>query len=249
MRNQPLTGYILHQKPYGESRSLIYFFSQELGVVHGVGKKNLPLFVPIQLFANGKNALKTFSQSQLLSFHQSLVGQGLFAGMYLNEILLKLLPVEEPMPELWQGYQHAITQICQLFQSPTADVLTLLKWQLRQFETLLVEQLGYGLDFASDSLGSEIQPKQLYRYQLQQGFVPLLVKDKADILLTGEQLSQWHAFLQDTDLFDKQFAQNPELTQTLLNHMGGVYRTVLDNLLNYQTLQSRELWRQFLQYQ
>lgn len=248
MRNQLLTGFVLHQKPYGESRSLIYFFSQQLGVVHGVGKKNLPLFVPIQLFATGKNALKTFSQSQLLDFSQSLTGQGLFAGMYLNEILLKLLPVEEPMPELWQDYQDSIKSIAHIFQAKTPD-LTALKWQLRQLETLLLEQLGYGLDFLTDSLGQPIELTQSYRYQLQQGFVPLLPMDKAEIMLTGQQLSQWHAFLQDTDLFDKDFKKNTREINVLINTISHVYRTILDNLLNYQTLQSRELWRELTKYQ
>lgn len=248
MRNQLLTGFILHQKPYGESRSLIYFFSQQLGVVHGVGKKNLPLFVPIQLFATGKNALKTFSQSQLLDFSQSLTGQGLFAGMYLNEILLKLLPVEESMPELWQGYQDSINNIAHIFQAKTPD-LTALKWQLRQFETLLLEQLGYGLDFLTDALGTPIQSEQNYRYQLQQGFVPLLPMDKAEIMLIGQQLSQWHTFLQDTNLFDKDFAKNASEINVLINTVSHVYRTILDNLLNYQTLQSRELWRELTKYQ
>lgn len=248
MRNQLLTGFVLHQKPYGESRSLIYFFSQQLGVVHGVGKKNLPLFVPIQLFATGKNALKTFSQSQLLDIHQNLTGQGLFAGMYLNEILLKLLPVEEPMPELWQDYQDSIKSIAHIFQAKTPD-LTALKWQLRQFETLLFEQLGYGLDFSTDSLGQPIELTQSYRYQLQQGFVPLLPMNKAEVMLTGQQLSQWHAFLQDTDLFDKDFKKNTREINVLINTISHVYRTILDNLLNYQTLQSRELWRELTKYQ
>lgn len=251
MRNQTLTGYVLHQKPQGESRSLIYFFAQETGVIHGVGKKNLPLFVPIQLIANGKHSLKTFSQSQIINFSQSLTGQGLFAGMYLNEILLKLLPVEEPMPELWQAYQQVIEKIAQLFQdaSTQSHDLMMLKWQLRHFETLLFEQLGYGLDFLVDSLGNEIQSKQTYRYQLQQGFVPMLALDKAEFVLTGEQLKLWQSLLQQSDLFNTIQSKQPDDSQALLKSIGGIYRTILDNLLNYQQLQSRELWRQFLQYQ
>ena len=50
MRNQLLTGYILHQKPYGESRSLIYLFSEEWGVVHGIGKKKLTAICPYTIF-------------------------------------------------------------------------------------------------------------------------------------------------------------------------------------------------------
>ncbi|MFW2177465.1 MULTISPECIES: DNA repair protein RecO [unclassified Moraxella] len=249
MRNQPLTGYVLHQKPHGESRSLIYFFTQEWGVVHGIGKKNLPLFMPIALFATGKNSLKTFSQSQVITFNTSLTGQGLFAGLYLNEILLKLLPVEEPLGELWLGYQGTIQQISQLFQTSTTDDLTLLKWQLRQFETLLFDELGYGLDFSVDSFGLSYQAEQVYRYQLQQGFVDLLALDKADFVVTGEQIQQWQACLQDTAIFEQSLANTPQSTTHVLNQMGGIYRNILDNLLNYQQLQSRELWRQFLQYQ
>ncbi|WP_353891951.1 recombination protein O N-terminal domain-containing protein [Faucicola atlantae] len=39
MRQQPLTGYVLHQKPYQENRGLLTLFSAEFGIVHGIGKK------------------------------------------------------------------------------------------------------------------------------------------------------------------------------------------------------------------
>ena len=58
MRNEALVGYLLHQRPYQERRALYYLFSQQHGVVHGVGKKGAPLFMPLQLFATGKRDLK-----------------------------------------------------------------------------------------------------------------------------------------------------------------------------------------------
>lgn len=246
MRNQPLIGYVLHQKPYGENRSLIYFFSQELGMVHGIGKKNLPLFMPIQLFASGKRALKTFSQSQLCQVNSSLVGQGLFAGMYLNEILLKLLPIEEPFVQLWSAYQTSIEYIAQLFH-PTLEHttdLTLLKWQLRRFETVFFEQLGYGLDFSVDAFGDMFDLKQNYHYQLEKGFVALLTHDKAGYNLTGEELNLWQQSLQDPLFFEAFISQQPQKVHILLHNIGGIYRNILDSLLNYQPLQSRKLWQQ-----
>nr|WP_261862698.1 recombination protein O N-terminal domain-containing protein [Psychrobacter sp. JCM 18900] len=39
MRNEALVGYLLHQRPYQEKRALYYLFSQQHGVIHGVGKK------------------------------------------------------------------------------------------------------------------------------------------------------------------------------------------------------------------
>lgn len=62
MRNEALVGYLLHQRPYQEKRALYYLFSQQHGVVHGIGKKGAPLFEPLQLFATGKRELKTFTQ-------------------------------------------------------------------------------------------------------------------------------------------------------------------------------------------
>lgn len=251
MRNQLLTGYILHQKPYGESRSLVYLFSEEWGVVHGIGKKNLPLFIPIQFFGNGKNSLKTFSQSQILQNHITLTGQSLYAGMYLNEILQKLLPIEEPFAEIWQAYQQCVANMTTLFvdlaQSPYD--MTRLKWYLRRFENVLFEQLGYGFDFAKDALGDLIVSSQRYQYQLQQGFMPVLPLDKPDISLTGEQLLTWYQCLQDEASFNQMMQQDFDLAKQLVNSISAMHRHLMDNLLNYQTLQSRELWQQLTQYQ
>ncbi|QRO12850.1 recombination protein O N-terminal domain-containing protein [Moraxella osloensis] len=251
MRNQLLTGYILHQKPYGESRSLVYLFSEEWGVVHGIGKKNLPLFVPIQFFGNGKNSLKTFSQSQILQNHITLTGQSLYAGMYLNEILQKLLPVEEPFAEIWQAYQQCVANMATLFVDPVQSPydMTRLKWYLRRFENVLFEQLGYGFDFAKDALGDLIVPSQRYLYQLQQGFMPVLPLDKPDMSITGEQLLTWYQCLQDEASFNQMMQQNFDLAKQLVNSISVMHRHLMDNLLNYQTLQSRELWQQLTQYQ
>ena len=251
MRNQLLTGYILHQKPYGESRSLVYLFSEEWGVVHGIGKKNLPLFVAIQFFGNGKNSLKTFSQSQILQNHITLTGQSLYAGMYLNEVLQKLLPVEEPFAEIWQAYQQCVANMATLFVEPAQSPhdMIFLKWHLRRFENVLFEQLGYGFDFAKDALGDLIAPSQRYQYQLQQGFMPVLPLDKPDISITGEQLLIWYQCLLDETRFNQMMQQDFDLAKQLVNSISAMHRHLMDNLLNYQTLQSRELWQQLTQYQ
>ena len=39
MRNEALIGYLLHQRPYQEKRALYYLFSQQHGVIHGIGEK------------------------------------------------------------------------------------------------------------------------------------------------------------------------------------------------------------------
>ena len=150
MRNQALVGYLLHQRSYQEKRAIYYLFSQQHGVVHGIGKKGAPLFESLQLFATGKRDLKTFtqitmSQPDRLSIDESstelidsssndiqrygqIRGQQQYAALYLNEILWKLLPTEDPMPVLWQHYQDSLAL---LKQPLSADELRLC---LRQFE-------------------------------------------------------------------------------------------------------------------
>lgn len=248
MRNQLLTGYVLHQKPYQDNRSLTYFFSQEYGLVHGLGKKNLPLFSPIVLFATGKKALKTFNQAQLSGNTMPLSGQSLFAGMYLNELLIKLLPVEEKLAQLWQGYDACLDQICQT--NNNADLIPL-KWTLRQFETLLLQELGYAIDFNQDSLGHNIVAEQCYHYQLQQGFIPIADintnKSVSPNPLTGQQILTWQQLLVQPTNFALNLESNYLAINQLLNQIGQLYRQVIDHLINYQPLQSRELWRQLAQ--
>lgn len=258
MRNQPLTGYILYQKPYGESRSLIYFFSKELGLVHGVGKKNLPLFMPISLFATGKNSLKTFSQSQLLLTNKALpipqnFGKPMIIALYLNELLLKILGianVEDAMPNAWQQYECSLVQIFSENTNPHQ------RWQfaLRQFETVLLDELGYAIDFSQDFLQQSINPKANYYYELEQGFVPNynqnLKKTKNNqTFILGKQLIDWQNFLINSHDFDKNLSTNLAEINELLRKIGVIYRQILDNLLNYQSLKSRELWRQLTIYQ
>lgn len=255
MRNQPLTGYVLHQKPYQDHRSLTYFFSQERGLVHGIGKKNLPLFSCISLFASGKNSLKNFSQSQLTAKTCMLNGQGQFAGLYLNELLLKLLPVEESSEHLWQAYDHCLAQIHSLYQIPPLDATMqsqLLKFYLRQFETELLNNLGYGVDFYKDALGDEITQNQSYYYQLQRGFMPADTDTDTEpssaILLAGEAIYQWRHVLQHPEQLDLHSQQSSLWVNQTINLLSKIYKQVIDDLVNYETLQSRELWHQLAQF-
>lgn len=245
MRQQCLTGYVLHQKPYQENRSLLSLFSAEFGMVHGVGKKNLPLFVPLQVFASGKHSLKTFSQSQALATVQPLVGQALYVGMYLNELLAKLLPLEEPMPAVWHAYADSLTQLG-TWQAQGADANTL-KWQLRWFETQVLNELGYGIDFCHTPDGDALAPNTRYQYRLQHGFVPTSAKGqlptKTGKDLTGKELATWQHWLVDTAQFAQAYQTDAPATIQLLNNIGQVYRAIIDHLLGYQPLQSRNLWR------
>ena len=258
MRNEALIGYLLHQRPYQEKRALYYLFSQQHGVIHGIGKKGAPLFMPLQLFATGKRDLKTFSQINIAPLssiqgsvtqdflapedsqanlaealhHESISGQHQYAALYLNEILWRLLPTEDPMPVLWQHYQSSLYQ---LKQPLTADELRLC---LRQFETYLFNELGFALTLKHDSLDQPIEPDAWYRFLPDVGLVPIVHNDDesavAQTVVKGKEILMM---------------EEQGVAATTLNAWSRLHRQLIDHLLDYQPLQSRLLWQQQQRYQ
>ena len=244
MRNEALVGYLLHQRPYQEKRALYSLFSKEHGVIHGVGKKGAPLFEPLQLFATGKKELKTFSQINLaplaydisseqpISYAQ-ISGQQQYAALYLNEILWKLLPIEDPMPVLWQYYQDSLLA---LKQPLTAQELRLC---LRQFEQYLFEQLGFAVSLVQDSSLVSIKTGYTYRFLPDVGLVPIVqADDNANAVI--QAVFKGSEIVAMAEL---------GITVATLGAWSRLYRQLMDYLLDYQPLQSRLLWQQQQRYQ
>nr|WP_317200170.1 DNA repair protein RecO C-terminal domain-containing protein [uncultured Psychrobacter sp.] len=272
MRNEALTGYLLHQRSYQEKRALYYLFSEQYGVVHGIGKKGAPLFVPLQLFATGKRDLKTFSQINIaqipsnsnshsdsapkvdqvsspmseqelvvkdtkdpineLSYKQ-ITGQHQYAALYLNEILWRLLPTEDPMPVLWHHYQNSLEQ---LKQPLTADELRLC---LRHFEQHLFTELGFSLTLEQDNMLNAIEPDMTYRFLPDAGLVPI-VHTEATTNATAQSVFEGEEIIK--------MVEQGVVLDTLSN-WSRLYRQLIDHLLDYQPLQSRLLWQQQQRYQ
>lgn len=253
MRNEPLVGYLLHQRPYQEKRALYYLFSKQHGVIHGIGKKGAPLFEPLQLFATGKRDLKTFSQINIAQWedsadieadnsepelyqpkpYQQISGQQQYAALYLNEILWKLLPTEDAAPELWGHYQDSLLELKQPLE---AEALRLC---LRHFEQHLFKQLGFELDLSHDNTLSTIDPNYHYRFLADIGLVRVAQND-------SHTSSSLQTVFAGATLID--MATHGLNTHTL-NAWSRLSRQLIDHLLDYQPLQSRLLWQQQQRYQ
>lgn len=246
MRNEALTGYLLHHRPYQEKRALYYLFSQQHGVIHGIGKKGAPLFEPLQLFATGKRDLKTFSQMNMANIdthsmsaeplrYQQISGQQQYAALYLNEILWRLLPIEDPMPVLWQHYQDTLQQ---LKQPLSADELRLC---LRQFEQHLFQQLGFAISLAQDSTLVDIEQDSTYRFLPDMGLVPIIqTAIQADASMIMQAIFSGREIIAMAEC---------GITAVTLGMWSRLHRHLIDHLLDYQPLQSRLLWQQQQRYQ
>ncbi|SPX85475.1 Recombination protein O [Moraxella ovis] len=219
-------------------------------MVSGVGARGMPSFVPMTLFATGKNALKSFTQIQP-SPEVSLtpiMGQTQYALLYMNEVLSRLLVPESPCEVLWQVYHDEIMQLRGLGVIEACDSLSDLKQALRRFERALFDELGVSLDFECDGLGESIEADGYYRFVPEVGFVPIgstLINKAND---EGKKLSRV-SYL-GSDLLEMARAQsNQDLYVKHLQSFSQLQRDVMDYLLEYKPLHSRNLWRQSLQYQ
>lgn len=165
--------FVLHRRAYRETSFLVELFTPEYGrltvVAKGVRKKNsvsqglLQPFTPLLVSWAGNGDLMSLSSVELNDEVSPLRGECLFAGFYLNELLMGLLQKWDAHPELYRAYEKTIIAL----KTDTLDEKV-----LRSFEKYLLEELGYALLPKSDvSLHNTFLPEKYYRFILDHGFV------------------------------------------------------------------------------
>lgn len=235
MRNQVLHGYLIHYRKYRERSHIVHLFTQEYGRIDGVLRQTPPpQYQTITVQATGKSELKNFSQLEILNQPTFFAGDAFFAGFYLNELLLRLSPLEVEMPNTFRQYMHSIQALQQLVQHPQADLF--LRQTLRQFEYHFLAELGYSIDFSIDSTETPIVANQYYTFQLNEGFVFSQQNRPASCL--GAQI-----------LSMTNYEKGREFNLEQLQLLSKLYRQMISSLLGDRPLKSRQLWIQNTQIQ
>lgn len=230
MRNEIIHGYLIHHRKYRERSHIVHLYTEEYGRMDGILRQMPPpQYQPITLQATGKFELKNFTKLEILTHPVFFFGDAFFAGFYLNEILLRLCPLEEAMPETFQQYHLTLSKLQLLADQEHPNQF--LKQILRQFEHVLLNELGYSLNFSIDSQQNEILPHLKYQFQLNDGFIPVV--HNANATLSGE------AVLSMAD-YQKGIEFNTEQLQLLAK----LYRQMIASLLGDRPLKSRQLWIQ-----
>jgi len=143
--------YILHKQPFRNTSFLIDFFCLEYGrvraVVRGARREKsryrslLELFHPLLVSFSGRGELKTVTSVESSVSAINLVGDRLFSGLYLNELITRMLLANVEQRQLFQQYQQTLLGL-----QGDDDVNML----LRRFELTLLEELGYGINLQQD---------------------------------------------------------------------------------------------------
>ena len=148
-RHDDEPAFVLHAYPYKETSVIVEAFTEAAGRVPMVAKGArrprselrglLQAFQPLALSWAGTGELKTLVKAEWRGGLPLPTGAALLCGFYLNELLLKLLPREDPHPALYAEYAatlHALTRDVR----PSTQAAT-----LRGFELRLLAELGYAL--------------------------------------------------------------------------------------------------------
>ena len=105
-----LPAFVLHSRPYKESSALVDLFTPQgrlravLRSARGKSGSQARPFLPLEIELRGKGELKTLSRLEPNGIPNLLHGDVLFSGLYLNELLIRLLPAQDPQPELFEHY-------------------------------------------------------------------------------------------------------------------------------------------------
>lgn len=167
-----LHGFVLHRRDYRETSAIVDFFCLEHGRVAGIArgirtakstkKAYLQPFQPLQFTLSGRGELKNIGKLEASENALDLKGQAMFCGLYLNEIINRIMPKDMPAIELFQAYVLALKHLSEQHEQEIV---------LRQFEFALLQELGQSPEWQFDSVsGQRILPQQYYVFNPEIGF-------------------------------------------------------------------------------
>ncbi|AYH44715.1 DNA repair protein RecO [Azoarcus sp. DN11] len=228
-------GFVLHTHPWRETSLIVEAFSRDHGRIALVAKgARRPLsalrgvimaFQPLLLDWSGGGEVKTLVRAERGGGQPLLTGRALMCGYYLNELLVRLTPREDPHPALFDAYARAIAILAR--NEPQEPVL-------RRFELALLRELGYGIGLDTDSdSGEPVEPGEGYVYIIERG--PVRMPDATGDLpsVSGQTL---------LDLEHEDFSRAETLVQSK-----ALLRMLINHYLGGQTLQSRRVLKELLE--
>jgi DNA repair protein RecO (recombination protein O) len=223
--------FVLHSRHYRETSVLLDLFTQHHGrigvIAKGVRSKKSHLksllqpFVPLLVSWQGRGELGTLVGAEPQGYFHELSGESLLSGLYLNELLIRVLHKFDPQPNLYTIYQHTLLEL----QDPGSIQKT-----LRLFEKKLLEELGYGLQLQhAVPSGTTIEEDQYYKFHFEQGFECCGELDKGTVsVFSGKSLLAIAADELNDDMS--------------LRDCKRLMRLALSPLLGKNPLQSRKLY-------
>jgi DNA repair protein RecO (recombination protein O) len=222
--------YLLHAIPYRNTSLLASFFTLNHGLVQAVvrgarGEKSklrgiVQPFSPLEISWYGKGELVSIKKIESTPVSRHLLGDAVFYGLYLNELMIRLWRHRVPDEELYVAYDS----ILQSLQTEKISEIP-----LRIFEKKLLRALGYDLQLSVEYLtGDLIEAEKWYRFSPDRGAEYSASSQTHPDLFAGASLLA----------LEKERLESP----AHLSDAKRLMRTALGRLLGERPLKSRELF-------
>ena len=183
-------GYLLHHYPWRDSSRILELLTRTHGRVSlfasAARRSGSTLPAALQPFGrvllswSGRGDTGRLTGAERVPGTASLSGDGLMSAFYANELLVRLLPRNDPHPRLFDAY----ATLLEMLAAQPAQ----LERALRLFEKRLLEELGYGLSLDAAQDGSELAAAASYRYRVDAGAERVDGVADGSLIFCGESL-------------------------------------------------------------
>jgi len=171
MRVELQPAYVLHARPFKDTSVILDCLTLDHGRVSVLAKgvrsaksrqrQLCQPFTPLWISWQGKSDLKTMVGLEASDLPLSLKADHLYSGLYLNELLTRLLPERDECRETFERYVAALRQL-----ACTGDLEPI----LREFELGLLDDMGYAVNFSCDQVGQPLSESGCYVWRDHSGW-------------------------------------------------------------------------------
>lgn len=182
-------GILLHKRKYKDNQYLLVLWLQGIGKVHAVSTLSRKGYIEFQPFTILNFYIKLADIGSLSKVYQTEVVDSLgisgtiekLYGLYINEVLYSVM-------EQGVFYSDLFDHYISMLKALNRDQARLL---VCKFCMSLLDNIGYGLQFAFDSQGDTIKEDKFYKFNPLAAFSPSINANSTDVF-QGKLLRKMH---------------------------------------------------------
>lgn len=228
MITDTLQAWVIHKHWSGDTSARVIFFTQEHGLINCLYKGGrtpkkqalLQAFLPLWLAIDVRGDAYFVRQLEIAAAPVQLIGQPLFAGLYINELLYYILQPRDPHQLLYSAYAQALSALMSTSERIAIEAI------LRRFEWMLLMTCGFHMSLTHDARSAmPINVNSFYRFVAGEGFI-----------LAAEGISGAHIAAMAADRLED---------VAVLNVAKQVMRRAIEYVLDGKEIRTRTLYQQF----
>jgi DNA repair protein RecO (recombination protein O) len=249
-RVQDQSAFVLHRYDWSESSLILEVWTRDHGRIAVVAKgakkpssQFRPILLPLQALSiawRGDSEVRTLRAAQWVGGYVMPTGEALLTGLYLNELLLRMLARDDAHPTLFDIYAQAIQALA------TRDGQTVnLALVARCFELFVLRELGVLPDLAVEGASlSQVEAKALYTLHPEMGLLAVHAMDAGSQTLSGAQWQVIQRAVQGNEACTAQQAWQQAMSACtgLSAKLRGQLRLLLQSHSGVRVFKTRQMW-------